>query len=156
MVLMLIPSIWRASRDPRVSTRLPQAQTSPPYPPPPSASSLSLHVIPVVPIALHFHNLGLLCGDDALGQRLDLRVLSLRQRLLGHADRGLVMRDHHLKEHAIEIDIPTHHLFHLVAVHHATRHHPAVRHAGHGAGTAGAVPVVAPLLHLRNLALLRG
>ena len=50
----------------------------------------------------HLGDLALLSSDDLLSERLGLGVLPIGQLGLGHLDRALVMRGHHLQEGAIE------------------------------------------------------
>lgn len=51
---------------------------------------------------LHLLNLGLLGGDDLLGQLARGGVDALGQLGLGHVHRTLMMGDHHLEEHPVE------------------------------------------------------
>lgn len=83
--------------------------------------------VPGAQVAAHLLNLGRLCGDNRLGQGLDLRVLRLLQGRVGHADGVLVMGNHHLHEHLVQIGVRIHLAHHPThrATHHARPHHAA-------------------------------
>jgi len=53
-------------------------------------------------LLLHLNDLLLLFGDDLGGERLELRVGALLELGLGHRDRPLVVRQHHLEEGRVE------------------------------------------------------
>ena len=69
---------------------------------------------------VHHGDLAFLHGDDLLGQLVNLRVLAVLQRHLGHVDRALVVRDH--ATHEIDVGVAS-----------ELRSHPGVHLVVHGA-----------------------
>lgn len=106
--------------------------------------------------ATHIVDLGLLGFDDVLRELLDVGVGPIGQHFLGHGDGALMVFDHQLEKHSVELlSGGLDELGHLLVGHHAAGR-PVIHDAVFGSSRVGNViaPLLQPAGHELDLRLL--